>query len=148
SAAAYPDNRIIFRNDLPNYMPNGAADNFVVAAGGFAGAPGLPVLFDDNSGTDDDRNYVWIDKDRNVVGRLSWIETEVVIDSCDGNGEYSQSGSSPCYCPAWTGSGPGTRCREISVYLEYPFRWVSGAVVQQATRLEIIPLKTIVGRLL
>ncbi|HRJ60202.1 MAG TPA: prepilin-type N-terminal cleavage/methylation domain-containing protein [Azospirillaceae bacterium] len=92
------------------------------------------IYYDDNGtvGTaDDDRNLVWLDKDRRIVGQLSW-ELLSILDS---------SGiARPCYP-----SGTTTPCRLLTVYLDYPFRFSEAAPRGDMGPVETITLQTIVG---
>lgn len=80
----------------------------------------------------DDRNVVWIDREKSIVGQISW--SSAILDSltypCD-NG----SGSQPC--------------RHITLYLDYPFRYSSGTSPKEeipGLPVSTITLQTIVSR--
>jgi prepilin-type N-terminal cleavage/methylation domain-containing protein len=87
-----------------------------------------------------DRTYVWIDKSRNIVGRLSWVAANINVSSpCIGNTD--------CSCQRFDNvSTTGGRCQTLDVYLEYPYRFVSTGSVTAPAQLQTISLKTIVGR--
>ncbi len=90
-------------------------------------------FFNNNTSTItiDDRNFVWLDKDRRVVGQLSW-ELLPVRDSSDNR---------PCYP-----SGASTPCRLLTVYLDYPFRFTAENPRGAMGPVETITLQTIVGQ--
>jgi prepilin-type N-terminal cleavage/methylation domain-containing protein len=86
-----------------------------------------------------DRTYVWIDKSRNIVGRLSWVVANINVGSCIGNTD--------CSCQRFdNATATGGRCQTLDVYLEYPYRFVSTGSVTAPAQLQTISLKTIVGR--
>ncbi|MBP2295468.1 type IV pilus modification PilV family protein [Azospirillum rugosum] len=92
------------------------------------------IFYFDNdtaSTTSDDRNLVWIDKGRRVVGQLSW-ELLPVNDS---------AGTRPCY-PA----GTATPCNLLTVFLDYPFRFSADNPRGAMGPVETITLQTIVGQ--
>lgn len=92
------------------------------------------ILYFDNgtaATTTDDRNLVWIDKDRRVVGQLSW-ELLPVRDA---------SGPRPCHP-----SGTATPCNLLTVFLDYPFRFSAGNPRGAMGPVETITLQTIVGQ--
>lgn len=82
------------------------------------------------------RSYVWLDRTANVLGRLSWTAANIAPSQC--------VPVVACVCLNYSGSGNGT-CQRIDLYLEYPFRVVSGGAVA-GSRLDSISLRTIVGR--
>lgn len=137
SPAAYPDTRAVYRLNANGFMDS-TFGAFVtdVSATFQVGGEGL-VLLDEQGGTGD-RNYVWIDQDRNVLGRLSWAET--TIPEPTGG---PASGTRLCF--DFAGGTGGANCREVALYLEYPFRLIRGTPVE-GDPLRIVPLKTIVGR--
>lgn len=137
SPAAYPDTRAVYRLNTNGFM-GGLLGDFVtdIVATFELGGDGM-VLLDDQGGAGD-RNYVWIDQDRNLLGRLSW--SEIVIPAPTGG---PPSGTRLCF--DFAGGAAGDNCREVALYLEYPFRLIGGAVVAQS-EIDIMPLKTIVGR--
>lgn len=133
----FVDDRVIHRETTNAFMPT-PADAFVVDAATFlAGADSL-VLLDDDIGSADDRNYVWIDRPRNIIGRLSWVEADVAKQkTCDGE---------DCLCFDWAGGVGGTECRELTLYLEFPFRMTASGAEEMGQPIVIMPLKTVVGR--
>jgi type II secretory pathway pseudopilin PulG len=92
------------------------------------------IYYDDNSTialTDDDRNLVWLDKDRRIVGQLSWELLSII-----GGGGTAM----PCYP-----SGTTTPCRLLTVYLDYPFRFSAATPRGDMGPVETVTLQTIVG---
>lgn len=137
--AAFADDRVIYRASANSFMA-GAGDAFVADRATFLAGPDALVLLEDATGDAADRNYVWIDRPRGILGRLSWAETDIDDADCSGGGAGS------CLCYDWSGGAGGVACREIALYLEYPFRLTGTAVAEAADRTEALPLKTIVGR--
>lgn len=91
------------------------------------------LLFDNGTAADtsDDRNFVWLDRNRGLVGQISWSEMDL-LDAPGG-------GVRPC-------GGAALPCRFITFYLDYPFRYVDGAQPRAAAGpVETITLQTIVG---
>ena len=133
----FVDDRVIYRDATNSFMASGG-DAFVVDQATFlAGADSL-VLLQDAVGTANDRNFVWIDRNREIVGRLSWVEETVAKqDTCN---------NKDCFCFDWAGGTNGTDCREITLYLEFPFRMTPTGPETMDQPLQIMPLKTVVGR--
>ena len=82
------------------------------------------------------RAYVWVDQDHNVMGRISWTTSNISASPC--------TGLDTCSCLDPTGLLAGN-CQKLVLYLEYPYRLVSGNPVAAAT-LQTLTLSTIVGR--
>jgi prepilin-type N-terminal cleavage/methylation domain-containing protein len=109
----------------------------VLANGSNAGQVMSPIYyFDAGVGvvTSDDRNLIWLDRDRNIVGQLSWSLTPII---------GTDLAARDCGAAS---------CNVLTLYLDYPFRFdvtvdplataqseISGAPV------ETITLQTIVG---
>ena len=99
------------------------------------------ILVDENgAGTDDDRNYVWIDQERRITARLSWRlrSIKTFISSVYPNVDK----------PCWDNAG-GTDCKELTLYLHFPFRYSSPQEPDRDAgfgRRETLVLKTFVGR--
>ncbi len=153
--AAFDDDRLIFGQSLLDRLGGGLLGGllgteddfgFVEEAGGFEAAAGHPVAIVGGLLPANDRNYVWIDRDRGIVGRFSWAAADLVIDACDADNQTG--GAQPCLCFDFAGAGDGGRCQEITATLEFPLRWDSAAddavAMLQAT--EVLSLRTIVGR--
>ena len=102
------------------------------------------VFYDTNgAGSDDDRNYVWIDQARKITGRLSWVaERPEDVDGANrcSDGTLAVDGETP---------GGTEDCELLTVYLEFPFRFIDGATPDAPAgfgRVHQISLMTIVGR--
>jgi len=99
------------------------------------------ILVDENGvGTDDDRNYVWIDQERRITARVSWRLRSIksFISSVYPNVDK----------PCWDNAG-GTDCKELTLYLHFPFRYSSPQEPDRDAgfgRRETLVLKTFVGR--
>ena len=144
--AAFPDSRAVFRTGVNAFMAT-AGDAFVTdsVATFEAGADAL-VLLDDDADDTADRNYVWVDRSRGVLGRLSWAQAEVTVTNTGaGPNGVTPDASLTGLCFDFGGGAGGANCREISLYLEYPFRLKSGVPTADPFT-ETLPLKTIVGR--
>jgi prepilin-type N-terminal cleavage/methylation domain-containing protein len=88
------------------------------------------VFFDDNSNDTLDRNFVWIDQFRKIVGRLSWSEDSTIDADC-----FPVDGSSSC--------------KQITLFLQYPFRYLDEDTPDGDIAIgkrETLSLMTIVGR--
>lgn len=155
--APYADTRLLYGQSLldllapPGSLLGGLVGTeteygFLEEPAGFAAAEGYPVVVVSGLQPADRRNYVWIDRDRDIVGRLSWEESDLQIDRCDGNN--LTGGTSPCLCADFGGGAGGADCREIMLTLEFPFRWDrdAAAPVAMPQTPEILSLRTIVGR--
>ena len=102
------------------------------------------IFHDANSpNPNDDRVYVWLDQAKKITGRLSWV---VANPAGVANFNLCSDGVS-------TGDGitPGgtADCQELTVYLEYPYRFIDGTTPDAATgfgKANELSLKTIVGR--
>ncbi len=126
----------------------GNANRVVEAPADFATAEGYPIAyFGSLLDTDARRNYVWVDRDRSLVGRLSWEATPLVSNTCNADNEPGK-GSQPCLCFAYDGGNGGDFCQEIMLSLEFPFRWDAGtdSAVDFRGETEVLTLRTIVGR--
>jgi len=133
----FVDSRVIYRAGTNGFMASGG-DAFVVDQSAFLSGAESPGLLEDATGTADDRNYVWVDRPRNIVGRRSWVEQNgAQQQSCDGI---------DCFCYDWAGGTGGTLCREITLYLEFPFRMTGSGPEEMDRPVIIMPLKTVVGR--
>lgn len=135
--APYPEPRAVYRTDANNFMPPVTGLFVVNTAAAFLLGADAQVLLDGAAGSAE-RNYVWIDRDRGIMGRLSWSEVDLPTGS--------QAGGASGLCLDYSGGTAGDNCREISLYLEYPFRLVGTVPTADPDGTDIMPLKTIVGR--
>ena len=134
--ASIPTTRLVYPSDVSAY----ASDDYVTAsANTFATNSNFLVWLKTNIVPALNRNYVWIDQGRNIVGRLSWVTVNINVNSC--------VQTSDCSCQRYDNLAIGAgHCQTMDVYLEYPYRFdPSGSVTAPAT-LQTISLKTIVGR--
>ena len=83
------------------------------------------------------RAYVWVDYDHNVVGRISWTTSNITPSPC--------TGADGCGCMILFGTFLAGTCQKLVLYLEYPYRMVSGNPVADSN-LQTLTLSTIVGR--
>jgi prepilin-type N-terminal cleavage/methylation domain-containing protein len=133
-----PFTRLVYPSDLTTFM--GAGNNFVTTSANTF-ATGSEFLIWDNLGflSALNRMYVWIDKSRNIVGRLSWVDTPINIGSC--------IQAADCSCQRFDNQDlTGGRCRRLDIYLEYPYRFAISGTVTAPAQLQTISIKTIAGR--
>jgi len=77
---------------------------------------------------EDDRNLVWLDREKSIVAQISWSVVET-------------SGAYLCYS--------ASPCRHITLYLDYPFRYANSSQPRDEIPgfpVETITLQTIVSR--
>ncbi|MES2474086.1 MAG: hypothetical protein V4601_14735 [Pseudomonadota bacterium] len=133
-ASVFPTTRLVYPNSLDPTYTSGGDDYVTTSSATFAGSePKVWVRSQLLSSLN--RSYVWISKSEGVMARLSWVSTDISPSPCT-------TGS--CVCRSFLGIGTGS-CRRISLFVEYPYRLVSGAPVA-GSRLESVTLSTIVGR--
>lgn len=80
--------------------------------------------------------YVWIDRGRGVAGRLSWTTSNIIPAVCTAPGS--------CSCMGFSGL-LSDNCRNLNLYLEYPYRIASDGTVTTQGQLQTLSLKTMVG---
>ena len=136
--AAIPATRLVYPNDVTSFM--GGGSNFITtSANTFSTGSEFLVWDKADILVPLNRTYVWIDKDRNLVGRLSWVATDIVVPSCIQNAD--------CSCQRYDNlSLNGGRCQSLDVYLEYPYRFAASGTVTAPAQLQTISIKTIAGR--
>jgi hypothetical protein len=135
---ALPATRLIYPSDVTSFM--GAGNNFVTTSANTF-STGSEFLIWDNSNILPalNRTYVWISKSRNLVGRLSWVATDITVASCIQTAD--------CSCQRFDNlSLDGGHCQRLDVYLEYPYRFAASGTVTAPAQLQTISIKTIVGR--
>ena len=100
------------------------------------------------------QDFVWLDRPRNVMARLSWVTCPVGSNTA----AACWSGATPTavpagqLCYAYDGTAGGTACSLVTLILEYPYRLVGGAPIAESAvpggRLSpvTLTLSTIVGR--
>jgi prepilin-type N-terminal cleavage/methylation domain-containing protein len=134
--AAFPSTRLIYPTSLSLYL-TGGADYTVNAVNYFTNTGSdFQVWVNANLISSLSRAYVWVDYDHNVIGRISWTTSNISANPC--------TGLDSCNCLDPTGLLAGN-CQKLVLYLEYPYRLVSGNPVA-ASPLQTITLSTIVGR--
>lgn len=157
-SAGFSDERAIFGGNTDRSMaPPGTFDDFKLFVGQansilelpnvFFDADGFPIAYFSSQLASERRNYVWVDRDRQIVGRLSWEEKKMAVFECDKSNQ--PGGSKACLCLGYADDATGGAfCREIALALEFPFRWDStnNTVVPMPKTTEVISLRTIVGR--
>lgn len=132
--SVFPTTRLIYPNSLdPAYTSNG--DDYVTTSSATFSGSEPKVWVRSQFLSSLNRSYVWLSKDQNVMARLSWVSTDISPSPCT-------TGS--CVCRNFLGFGTGS-CRQISLFVEYPYRLVSGAPVA-GSRIDSVTLSTIVGR--
>jgi len=133
--AAFPSTRLIYPTSLSLYL-TGTQDYTTTSANTFKTGSVFLVWINSNLPSSLNRAYVWVDQDHNVMGRISWTTSSITANPC--------TGLDTCSCLAPTGL-LGANCQKLVLYLEYPYRLVSGNPVAAST-LQTITLSTIVGR--
>ena len=133
---AIPTTRLAYPSDVSAF----ASNNYVTSsAGTFSTGSEFLVWINSNILPALNRSYVWIDKNRNLVGRLSWVATDITVASC--------IQAADCSCQRFDNlSLNGGRCQRLDVYLEYPYRFATSGTVTAPAKLETISVKTIAGR--
>jgi len=133
-----PSARYAYPSNISSYM-GGAANDFVTTAGStFDTGSEFLVYWETGSGFN--RNYVWIDKERSIVGRLSWLTDDIDVLSCVSGDD--------CSCLNFDGSNSSykTYCRTLDLFLEYPYRFTAPNTIAAPDELQSVTVGTIVGR--
>jgi hypothetical protein len=135
-----PTTRLIYPADVSGYM-GGAGNNFATGtAATFTAGADFLVWRKAGGASNLDRAYVWIDRERNVLGRVSWTATNIVVNACWGDDD-------DCECLGYSGVfGSEDWCREVVLYMEYPYYFKTPDTVIAPAQRRTITLKTIVGR--
>jgi len=134
--AAFPSTRLIYPTTLSPLYLTSTQDYTTTSANSFKTGSVFQVWINSNLLSSLNRAYVWVDQDHNVMGRISWTTTNISASPC--------TGLDTCSCLDPTGSMAGS-CQKLVLYLEYPYRLVSGNPVAAST-LQTLTLSTIVGR--
>ena len=94
------------------------------------------------------QNYVWLDRSRGLLARLSWASCDVTDQtstSCWVTGGKQKAAKNTATCYGYSG-GSGV-CNLITLFLDYPYVVNGGAPVPLATvSANTLSLSTIVGR--
>lgn len=134
--AAFPSTRLIYPTTLSPLYLTSSQDYTTTSANTFNTGSVFLVWINSNLLSSLNRAYVWVDQDHNVMGRISWTTSNISASPC--------TGLDTCSCLDPTGLLAGN-CQKLVLYLEYPYRLVSGNPVAAAT-LQTLTLSTIVGR--
>lgn len=134
--AFLPVNRLTYPTASTPYS-GGPASNFIsTSLTTFQGDPfGIYVASQLSPALN--RSYLWVDQGQGVMGRVSWKATSISPASCVVGGDG-------CGCLSFGAASSGS-CQRIDLYLEYPYRLVSGSPVA-GSALQTVTLSTIVGR--
>ncbi len=134
--ASLPTTRLIYAGNISSY----AANDYVRNVYGSFNADEFEVFVKSNILPALKRDYIWVDKSRSVVGRLSWTATDITsVTSCVQGFDCSCQRSDNV-------ASSGGRCQLLDVYLEYPYRIDSSGNITAPQSLQTISLRTIVGR--
>jgi prepilin-type N-terminal cleavage/methylation domain-containing protein len=132
----FPSTRLIYPTTLsPIYIPGGQ-DYTTTSTSTFTSGDNFGVLISNNLLSSLNRSYIWIDKTQGVMGRISWTASGISANPC--------AGLDGCNCLDSTGL-LSTQCQKLVLYLEYPYRLVSGNPVV-GSNLRTLTLATVVGR--
>jgi prepilin-type N-terminal cleavage/methylation domain-containing protein len=134
--AAFPSTRLIYPTTLSPLYQTSTQDYTTTSSSTFSSGSVFQVWINSNFLSSLNRAYVWVDQDHNVMGRISWTTSNISPSPC--------TGLDTCACLDPTGLLPGS-CQKLVLYLEYPYRLVSGNPVAAST-LQTLTLSTIVGR--
>ncbi|MBA2587277.1 MAG: hypothetical protein H0U98_01500 [Alphaproteobacteria bacterium] len=132
-----PSTRLVYPTSLSSWVSGGSNNYITTAAASFLSGAEERVWVDSQILSALNRSYVWIDRSRNVMGRLSWTLTNVTPSGC-------LVGGDGCWCVSFSGSGPA-RCQKMDLFLEYPFQLASGSAVADSS-MQTISMSTIIGR--
>ena len=132
-----PSSRLIYPNALSGYS-GGPASNFITtSATTFQSGDTFQVYVNNQVLSSLSRSYLWVDQGQGVMARLSWKATSITPAAC-------LVGGDGCGCLSYGGFFSGS-CQRIDLFLEYPYRMVSGSPVA-GSNLQTVILSTIVGR--
>jgi prepilin-type N-terminal cleavage/methylation domain-containing protein len=134
--AAFPSTRLIYPTTLSPLYLTSSQDYTTTSANSFNTGSVFQVWINTNLTSSLNRAYVWVDQDHNVMGRISWTTSNISPNPC--------TGLDTCSCLDPSGLLAGN-CQKLVLYLEYPYRLVSGNPVAAST-LQTLTLSTIVGR--
>ena len=108
------------------------------------------------------QNFVWLDRPRAIMARLSWVACPLSAVATGSSGTLVDNTAAVCWgttkasapnlCFAYDGTGGGTPCSLATLVLDYPYRLVNGVAVAESqlpgTHLTpaTLTLSTLVGR--
>jgi prepilin-type N-terminal cleavage/methylation domain-containing protein len=131
---AIPTTRLVYPDAIGAY----ASSDYVTTSAVTFASSDFNVLLQSNLFSSLNRTYVWIDKGRNAVGRLSWVTTNISIGSC--------IQLLDCACQPADNLLLENHCKRLDVFLEYPYRIDAAGTITPPATLQTLSLKTIVGR--
>ena len=93
-------------------------------------------------------NWVWLDRRRNLVARLSWRICKFTLPdmhACMGVPATGKAKTGNAYCLSYDGSGNKGNCDVLTLILEYPYAFNAGSPQAVGTT-RTLTLSTVVGR--
>ncbi len=152
-------NRLVYKADLKSAKSFTVKDyNALIDAN----SPDSTILVSGKDTTT--QNFVWIDRARNIVGRLSWIACPISGVTASGSstaavcwGTSSATPSTSCLAyskpkPSGSLNSDGASCHLLTLVLDYPYRALGSGVTDEALLPGVhlpsstLTLSTIVGR--
>ena len=121
--AFLPSTRLIYPNSLSGYTGGGA--DFTTTSVATFQSDAFQVYIDSQLLPALNRAYLWVDQDQGVMARVSWKTTNIAPSACVVGGDG-------CGCLSYGGIFSGA-CQKLDLYLEYPYRLVSGSPTADAT---------------
>lgn len=134
--AFLPSTRLIYPSALSGYTGGGGSD-FTTSSTATFQSDAFEVYIDSQLVPALNRTYLWLDQAQGTMARVSWQTTSITPSACVVGGDG-------CGCLSYAGFLSGS-CQRLDLYLEYPYRMVSGSPMAGAT-LQTVVLSTIVGR--
>jgi prepilin-type N-terminal cleavage/methylation domain-containing protein len=135
--AFLPSSRLIYPSPLTPYSGGPPSDFTTTSATTFQSGDAFQVYIASSGLSSLNRSYLWVDQAHGVMARLSWKATSIGPAAC-------VVGSDGCGCLSYAGILSGS-CQRIDLFLEYPYRLVSGSPVA-GSAIQTVILSTIVGR--
>lgn len=135
--AFLPATRLIYPNGLAGYSGGPASDFTTNSVANFQSGDAFQVYINTQLLSALNRAYLWVDQNHGVMARVSWKTTDIAPSACVVGGDG-------CGCLSYGGIFSGA-CQKLDLYLEYPYRLVSGSPTADAN-LQTVILSTIVGR--
>jgi prepilin-type N-terminal cleavage/methylation domain-containing protein len=132
-----PSTRLIYPTSLSSYISGGSNNYIATSSASFLSGAEEQVWVDAQFLPAQNRSYVWIDRNRNLLGRVSWATSNIIPSAC-------VSGGGTCWCVGFSGGG-AAQCRKLDLYLEYPYRLSGGSAVADPS-VQTVSISTIVGR--
>lgn len=134
-----PANRLTYPTSATPYSGGPASEFIVTTAANFQSGDTFQVFVNSQLVPALNRAYLWLDQGQGVMARVSWKATNITPAACVVGGDG-------CWCLGYIGTlGLGGNCQRIDLYLEYPYRLVSGSPTAGAP-LQTVVLSSIVGR--